>query len=130
MPKEQDFKSTEVMVDGGIGGVRSVKIDGADYTPDVFSSDWLSAISMPARPVALILDIGTGIVVGSLISHGLLLIGTMFAPAFAILTGAVIITTLSLIFRYVSSMKNNWYTLSVYYRALTLILGFLSIIIW
>ena len=130
MPKEQDFKSTEVMVDGGIGGVRSVRIDGADYTPDVFNSDWLSVISMPARPVAFVLDISTGIVVGSLISHGLLLIGTMFAPAFTILTGVVIVGVLSMIFRYVASMKNKWYTLSVRYRALTLFLGFLTLFIW
>lgn len=130
MPKERDFKSTEILVDGGIGGARSVTVDGADYTPDVFSSDWLSVISMPARPLALILDASTGIVVGSVISHGLLLIGTMFAPGFAIIAGGVVVAILSMIFRYVASMKNKWYTLSVWYRALTLFLGFLSLIIW
>jgi len=129
MPK-QDFKSTEVMVDGGIGGVRSVQIDGADYTPDVFSTDWLSVLSMPARPSAFILDMATGIIVSSLVSHGILLLAAAYAPAFAIFVAGAIILSLSMIFRYVASMKNKWYTLSIYYRIFTIILGIISLIIW
>lgn len=128
MPK-QNYKSTEVLVDGGLGGVRSVTVDGADYTPDVFATDWLSVISLPARPNALILDMSTGVLVGSIISHSILLIGALYAPIFSLIIGGSIVFTLMLILRYVSQMGNKWYTLSAYYRLITLILGMLTLFI-